>query len=101
MSRPANHNDEGGLIKVPLYSDGERIAIWVEGLGRAQRAGSFMGTVGAALGKNDPSPLTPFAGGGIVDVDGVFHPFETDLATLYRLDAQGPNPWEAGYDRIG
>lgn len=88
-------------ISVPLYSEGKRIVIVVGGESQAARVGSFMGTVGVALTRNDPSPLRRYVGGGVVDIEGTLHLFETDLATLYALDAQGPNPWETAYNRIG
>lgn len=33
--------------------------------------------------------LRPFVGQGVRDVNGVFHPYETNENTLYRLDQTG------------
>jgi hypothetical protein len=41
------------------------------------------------LTSNNPAPLRPFVGRGLRDINGRFHPFETDPNTLRRLDSIG------------
>ena len=48
-----------------------------------------MNFVGKFLPDGDASILAEFRGDGVTDMQGRFHPFETDPNTLYVLDATG------------
>ncbi len=75
---------------VPTFSKGKQIEVSVASYAEARKAGQFMSAVGWALNTNDPSYLEPFIGEGLTDVKGIFHPFETRMNTLYRLNEEGP-----------
>jgi hypothetical protein len=55
----------------------------------ASRAALFMNAVRRFLPSGDISILAPYAGQGVTDANGRFHPFETDPNRLYELDATG------------
>lgn len=72
----------------PLYSDGRLIRVFVDDE-NASRLGEFMAAVRQALATGQPNRLDPYVSEGVTDVRGKFHPFETDLETLYELRAKG------------
>jgi hypothetical protein len=83
--------------RLPLYSAGRVIDVIVPGYDEAVLVGQYMAAAGRFQATNDPLDLAPFRGGGVRDVRGGFHPFETDPNSLYRLMAGGPEPFELVY----
>lgn len=83
--------------RLPLYSDGRAIDVIVPGYEEAALVGRFMAAAGQFQVTNDPLVLAPYRDGGVRDVRGQYHPFETDPNTLYRLMAAGPEPFELVY----
>jgi hypothetical protein len=79
---PRQRND------LPLYSNEESIRVLVDDA-NAILLGEFMAGVRKFLRTNRIEHLAPFLGGGVTDIQGRFHPFETDPEELYRLDAKG------------
>ena len=73
---------------LPLYSEGESIRVLVDD-DHARLLGEFMAGVRKFLRTNKIEHLAPFVVGGVTDINGQFHPFETDPEELYRLDAKG------------
>ncbi len=83
---------------VPIFSRGRRLEVTVPGYEPAKIAGLYMQTVyGPFLADNDPSVLVPFAGKGVHDTAGRYHPFEIRPNELYRLTLAGPEPYEEIY----
>ncbi len=80
-----------------LYSNGDAIVVTVPDLRSAKIVGAFMSHVGEFLNSNEPAFLTLFEGQGIADVEGVWHPFETDPEALYRLAHTGSETFEQVY----
>jgi hypothetical protein len=72
----------------PIYYRGRIVELWLSA-DEASKAGRYMAAVGRFLPTGDASVLRPFVGQGIRDVNGVFHPYETNENTLYRLDQIG------------
>lgn len=72
----------------PIYSRGRIVELWLSA-DEASKAGCYMAAVGRFLPTGDKSELRPFVGQGVRDVKGVFHPFETNENTLYRIDTTG------------
>jgi hypothetical protein len=72
----------------PIYSRGRIGALWLSAE-EVAKAGRYMSAVGHFLPTGDASLLLPFKGEGVRDLSGVFHPFETNENTLYRLDTAG------------
>jgi hypothetical protein len=73
---------------LPLYSGGQTLRVVVDDA-NAAKLGAFMAAVRSFLRSQKLGLLTPFAGGGVTDTTGQFHPFETDPEELYRLDTKG------------
>lgn len=80
-----------------IYSAGQAIVITVPNLKAAKIVGVYMGHVGEFLKSNDPAFLGAFHGGGIEDIEGTRHTFETDPDTLYRLASTGSESFEQVY----
>jgi hypothetical protein len=74
--------------ELPLYSEGQSIRVVVDD-GNASKLGAYMAAVRMFLRSQKLDLLTPFAGVGVTDIKGDFHPFETDPEELYRLDTKG------------
>jgi hypothetical protein len=72
----------------PVYSEGQLKAALV-GLPEATKASEYMRSVDRFLTTGKRELLAPFEGGGVLDVNGEFVPFETDPNALYQLDAAG------------
>ncbi len=68
-----------------IYSRGRELIVILPDYDSAQLAGRYMAAVGQFLDSNDPAPLKEFAGQGVMDAGGQFHPFETRENVLYRL----------------
>ena len=79
---PRRRND------LPLYSNQGSIRVLVDDA-NASSLGEFMAGVRKFLRTNKIKHLAPFVGGGIADVKGKYHRFETNPEELYRLDAKG------------
>lgn len=78
------------MRKVPLRSEGRLKTIIVKGAKTASGAGRAWDLQGRATAQHDMELLAALEGDGLTDVQGRFHPFETDPNTLYRLaDADG------------
>jgi hypothetical protein len=72
----------------PIYSRGMLVTPWMYP-DQASQAGRFLEAVKRFLPSGDERILDLFAGKGVNDVGGKFHPFETDPNTLYELDHRG------------
>lgn len=83
--------------RLPLYSDGRAIDVIVPGYDESVEVGRYMAAAGRFQVSNDPLVLAPYRAAGVRDLQGRFHPFETDPNTLYRLMAAGPEPFELVY----
>jgi hypothetical protein len=82
---------------VPLYSQSAFLVVMVEGFERASLAERYMASVGRFLDTNNLTHLRPFVGHGVADVNGKWHPFETQPNILYRLNANVTEPFEQLY----
>lgn len=69
----------------PFYSNG-RVVTPTMSLDETAKAGRYMQAVKRFLYSGDDRFLTPFAGKGVRDTSGKFHPFELNENTLYELD---------------
>lgn len=69
----------------PFYSNG-RVVTPTMSLDETAKAGRYMQAVKRFLYSGDDQFLTPFAGKGVRDTSGKFHPFELNENTLYELD---------------
>ncbi len=69
----------------PFYSDG-RVVTPSMSLDETSKAGRYMQAVKRFLRTATADFLAPFAGKGVRDLNGKFHPFELDENTLYELD---------------
>ena len=69
----------------PIYSN-DRVVTPLLAPDQASDAGRYMQAVKQFLYSGDNRFLTPFAGKGVRDTSGRFHPFELDENTLYELD---------------
>ena len=91
-------SEDGRPRVVPIFSRGRRLEVTVPRYEPARLAGEYMQVVyGPFLESNDPSALAPFAGKGVYDTAGRYHPFEVRPNELYRLTLAGPEPYEAIY----
>ena len=68
-----------------IYTRGRELIVVLPDFSSAQLASRYMAAVGQFLDSNDPAGLKEFAGKGVSDTGGQFHPFETRENTLYRL----------------
>jgi hypothetical protein len=80
-------NDERAR-RFPIYSDNQLKTLVLIPY-EASRGAYFMHAVRQFLPTGDISILAPYAGQGVTDVYGRFHPFEVDPNRLYELDAAG------------
>jgi hypothetical protein len=80
-----------------IYTEGRDLIVVLPDYQSAHLAGKYMSAVGHFLVTNDPSGLAEFAGQGVRDQGGIFHPFEVHPNTLYRLSETGPDSFEAVY----
>ena len=80
-----------------VYSRGRELHLILPDYESAYLAGRYMSAVGQATDDNDPSALVEFAGQGVTDVEGAYHPFELGMNTLYRLTETGTESFEAVY----
>jgi len=94
------HKTKRGLLTVPRYRATYRLRIFSEGRfihvhldrNNAKRAGEYMQAVRQAMDSNDRAYIAAYRKGGVYDVDGNFHVFETRMNILYRLHhEQGPS----------
>jgi hypothetical protein len=72
----------------PFYSNGQLVVPRLT-LDQASEAGRYMQAVKRFLQSGDNGFLAAFAGKGVRDTSGRFHPFELDENTLYELDHRG------------
>ena len=83
--------------RLPMYSNGRAIDVTVPGYAESVLVGRYMSATGQFQVTNDPLVLAPYRGSGVRDIQGRYHPFETEPNTLYRLMAAGPEPFEIVY----
>lgn len=86
--------------RVQIYSRGRIDIFWVPGYDEAAKAGRSYEAVGEFLDSNDPAHLEPFIGDYVTDINGKRHYFETRPNVLYRIDAEGPEPFEDVYQIV-
>jgi hypothetical protein len=72
----------------PIFSDQAIAHPWLTPA-EATRASDYTRAVGKFLFSGRRKLLAPFEGAGVTDINGRFHPFETDPDRLYELDAAG------------
>ena len=75
--------DDQRARRFPIYSGGE-LKTATLAPSEASQASSYMHAVRQFLPTGDASILAPYAGEGVTDVHGRFHPFEVDPNRLYR-----------------
>ncbi len=86
--------------RVRVLTKGKDKSVIVGGFDEAKKAGDFEDAVGQFTETNDPKILAPFKGKGVTDVNGVFHPFETDPNELHRLRQMDLPPFHEIYQII-
>ena len=86
--------------RVKVLTKGKDKSVIVGGFDEASKAGAFENAAGHATKTNDPELLLPFKGDGVTDVNGRFHPFETDLNELHRLRQMDLPPFHEIYQII-
>ena len=86
--------------RVKVLTKGTYKSVIVGGFDEASKAGAFENAAGQATETNDPELLLPFKGDGVTDVNGRFHPFETDLNELHRLRQMELPPFHEIYQII-
>lgn len=89
--------DDRRTREMSLISEGRNKVVRIGGFDAASRIGSHYAAVGAFFDDPDINRLTPFAGDGVTDVTGQFHPFETNPNVLYRLAHADGEGFEAIY----
>ena len=82
-----------------VYSKGEARTVTVD-RPAASDIGTYMSAVNRFLHTNLPTFLQPFEHRGVTDIRGIYHPFEIDPNTLYRLAHSGDEPFEQHYKII-
>jgi hypothetical protein len=80
-----------------VYSEGQSLIIVLPDYGSSRKVGQFMSAVGRFLNTNDASSLQEYAGQGVQDEEGIFHPFEVRPNVLYRLSSTGEDSFESVY----
>lgn len=83
-----------------VYSDGQELHIVVPGFADASAVSRYMAGVRWFIHSNDPAHLAEFAGQGVTDADGVFHPFEVRENVLYRLHSSATETFEQVYQIV-
>jgi hypothetical protein len=83
--------------EVQTFSRGHSVKIILPNYQAARRWGKYMSAVGRFADNTDPEALAPFEGQGLVDVDGMYWPFETDPNALARLVFTEPEAYELLY----
>jgi hypothetical protein len=86
--------------RVLLYSNRRRVTTAVQGYEEARRVGLYWEAVGEFLRSNDPAYLAPFKGAQITDAAGKKYTLETRPNVLYRLNAEGGDPFEQVYQIV-
>ena len=79
-----------------MYSNGEARLVTVD-RPAASDIGTYMSAANRFLHTNLPTFLQPFEDRGVTDIRGIYHPFETDPNTLYRLAHSGDETFEQVY----
>jgi len=86
--------------QVLVHSEGKDLTIVVPGFAGASAVGRYMAGVRWFIHTNDAAHLAEFAGQGVTDVDGVFHPFEVRENVLYRLNETASDTYEQIYQIV-
>jgi hypothetical protein len=80
-----------------IFSRGRELRLILPDYESAHLAGRYMGSIAQFLRSNDASVLEEFAGQGVSDSEGRFHPFELRENTLYRLAETQTESFQAVY----
>lgn len=80
-----------------IFSDNRAVTVILGNFSEASMAGRYMSAVGQFLNSNRLALLKPFQGQGATDLNGKFHPFETDPNRLFRLNLAGDRAFENVY----
>jgi hypothetical protein len=86
--------------QVLIHSKGQDLTIVVPGFAEASAVNRYMAGVRWFIHTNDAAHLAEFAGQGVTDVDGVFHPFEVRENVLYRLNETASETFEQVYQIV-
>lgn len=86
--------------QVLVHSRGEDLKIVVPGFAEASAVNRYLAGVRWFIHTNNPAYLAEFAGQGVTDVDGVFHPFEVRENVLYRLNETASETYEQVYQIV-
>lgn len=86
--------------QVLVHSEGQDLTIVVPGFAEASAVSRYMAGVHWFIRTNDPAYLAEFAGQGVTDADGVFHPFEVRENVLYRLKETASDTYEEVYQIV-
>ncbi|MFT3723033.1 MAG: hypothetical protein QM773_05540 [Hyphomonadaceae bacterium] len=70
--------------RVPIIFGSSIKAVVVPNFGEASKVGRYSNAVGKFVETGELHHIEPFAGDGVRDLDGDFHPFETDPNDLLR-----------------
>lgn len=84
--------------RVVFYSNGRKVTTAVEGYEEARRVGLYWEAVGEFLRTNDPAYLAPFK--GVQISAGKTYTLETRPNVIYRLAAEGIDPFEQVYQIV-
>jgi hypothetical protein len=88
--------DDNRPRRMLMYSNGEARTVTVD-RPAASDIGTYMSAASHFLNTNLPIFLQPFEDLGVIDIRGIYHPFETDPNTLYRLAHSGDETFEQVY----
>lgn len=83
--------------ELPIYSRGRAEVVRFRGYEQASLAGAYLEAVRRFQETNEREVLAPFAGKGLTDLTGRFHPFEVRPNELYRLTIAGLEPVDQIY----
>jgi len=86
--------------RVPMITGATQKSITVPGFDPASRVGRHYNRVGRFLQTQDTSLLAEFDGEGVTDVQGVFHPFETNPNNLFMWAAKDDAPFHEIYQIV-
>ena len=86
--------------RMTVYSEGQARLLTLRDYEQSSLNGQHLAAVREFLTSQKRSLLKPFEGRSVIDVKGEAHPLETDPDELYRIAAQGGEPFHDVYRLI-